>query len=188
MVTVPSDRAPIAAIAASLVRERRRTGLSLAEVARRAGIAKSTLSQLESGTGNPSVETLWALSVTLDVPFARLVEPTRQEVRLVRRGEGPAIASDAAEYSATLLTSCPPNARRDVYLIAADPGSPRLSDPHMHGVVEHVVLGTGRARLGPVDDPVELLPGDYLSYPGDVPHVFEALEPGTTATMITEQY
>src|SRR3990170_7383003 len=67
--------APLAVIAASLQRERRRTGLSLAEVARRAGIAKSTLSQLESGAGNPSVETLWALSVALDVPFSRLVEP-----------------------------------------------------------------------------------------------------------------
>ena len=57
----------VALIAASLRRERARAGLSLTEVARRAGIAKSTLSQLESGTGNPSVETLWALGVALDV-------------------------------------------------------------------------------------------------------------------------
>lgn len=51
------------------------TGLSLAEVARRAGIAKSTLSQLESGNGNPSLETLWSLCVALDIPFAVLLEP-----------------------------------------------------------------------------------------------------------------
>ncbi|MDK6768860.1 helix-turn-helix transcriptional regulator, partial [Klebsiella aerogenes] len=57
---------PISVIAKSLTRERSRTGLSLAEVARRAGIAKSTLSQLESGNGNPSLETLWALCVALD--------------------------------------------------------------------------------------------------------------------------
>ena len=56
---------PISVIAKSLVRERLRTGLSLAEIARRAGIAKSTLSQLESGNGNPSLETLWSLC-----PFA----------------------------------------------------------------------------------------------------------------------
>lgn len=48
---------PISVIARSLVRERQRTGLSLAEIARRAGIAKSTLSQLEAGNGNPSLET-----------------------------------------------------------------------------------------------------------------------------------
>ena len=63
---------PLAAVAASLRRERTRAGLSLAELARRAGVAKSTLSQLEAGTGNPSLETLWALGVALNVPFARL--------------------------------------------------------------------------------------------------------------------
>ncbi|MDU4095336.1 MAG: transcriptional regulator, partial [Pantoea sp.] len=35
---------PITIIAEGLIRERQRAGLSLAEVARRAGIAKSTLS------------------------------------------------------------------------------------------------------------------------------------------------
>ena len=57
-------------IAAALRRERARAGVSLTELARRAGIAKSTLSQLESGSGNPSVETLWALGTALGVPFA----------------------------------------------------------------------------------------------------------------------
>ncbi|QCG67573.2 MULTISPECIES: helix-turn-helix domain-containing protein [Pseudomonas] len=37
------------------------SGLSLTELAKRAGVAKSTLSQLESGIGNPSIETLWSL-------------------------------------------------------------------------------------------------------------------------------
>ena len=55
----------ISLIAASIRRERDRSGLSLTELAKRAGIAKSTLSQLESGVGNPSVETLWALGVAL---------------------------------------------------------------------------------------------------------------------------
>ena len=66
---VPLAKASMDVIADSLRRERRRTGLSLSEVARRAGLSKSTLSQLESGAGNPSLETLWALAVTLDVPF-----------------------------------------------------------------------------------------------------------------------
>ena len=177
---------PIAAIAAALQQERRRVGLSLAEVSRRAGIAKSTLSQLESGTGNPSLETLWALSVTLDVPFSRLVEPAKQSVRLIRAGEGPRFASDRADYSATLLASSPPNARRDIYLVAADVGEPRRSDPHSPGVVEHVVLSAGRALVGPVGEAVELFPGDYVAYPGDVLHIFEAMEANTMAVMITE--
>jgi transcriptional regulator with XRE-family HTH domain len=178
--------APLAVIAASLQRERRRSGLSLAEVARRAGIAKSTLSQLESGTGNPSIETLWALCVALDVPFARLVEPPPPTVRVIRAGEGPTVAAERADYVATVLASCPPHARRDIYRIWAQPGTSRDSDPHMPGVIEHVVLSAGRALVGLADDPVELGPGDYIAYPGDLPHVFEALEPDTAAVLVSE--
>jgi len=181
-----SEKAPLEVIAASLRRERRRTGLSLTEVARRAGIAKSTLSQLESGTGNPSVETLWAICVALDVPFSRLLDPPRSQTQVIRADEGPTVAAAEADYEATLLNGCPPGARRDIYRIHAEPGHARASDPHPAGTVEHVVLSTGRALVGVAGEPVELGPGDYMSYPADVPHVFEALEPGTLAVMLSE--
>jgi transcriptional regulator with XRE-family HTH domain len=184
----PREGAPLEVIAASLRRERARTGLSLTEVARRAGIAKSTLSQLESGTGNPSVETLWALGVALDVPFAQLVEPQRPRVQVIRAGEGPTLFSDRADYVATLLASCPPNARRDLYLITAEPGTPRRSDPHMPGVVEHVIICSGSALVGVAEEPVELGPGDYIAYPGDVAHIFEALTPATRAVSVSEHH
>src|SRR5271169_4484080 len=106
----PEAGAPLSLIAASLRRERRRTGLSLTEVARRAGIAKSTLSQLESGTGNPSLETLWAICVALDAPFSRLLDPPRPQVQMIRADEGPTVAAAHADYQATLLAACPPGA------------------------------------------------------------------------------
>jgi transcriptional regulator with XRE-family HTH domain len=178
--------APLEIIAASLRRERRRAGLSLTEVARRAGIAKSTLSQLESGAGNPSLETLWAICVALDAPFSRLLDPPRPHVQVIRAGEGPTVSAAQADYQATLLAACPPGARRDVYRICAEPGHARESQPHMPGVVEHVVVSTGRALVGLADEPVELGPGDYACYPADVPHMFEALEPGTRAVLVSE--
>jgi len=181
-----STGAPLEVIAASLQRERRRAGLSLAELARRAGVAKSTMSQLESGNANPSVETLWAISTALDIPFSRLVAPPRGGVQLVRAGEGPGVPAAGANYLATILSSCPPNARRDIYLISAEPGAARESDPHSLGVVEHVVIGSGRALAGPIGEPVELAPGDYLSYPGDERHTFRALKPHTFAVLISE--
>jgi len=178
--------APQQLIAAALRRERRRTGLSLTEVARRAGLAKSTLSQLESGTGNPSIETLWALCVALDTPFSRLLDPPRAPVTVIRAGQGPTVAAAQAHYTATLLAGCPPGARRDLYRITAEPGPARASDPHMPGVIEHVVLSSGRALVGVADDPVELAPGDYICYPADLAHVFQALEGGTDAVLINE--
>ncbi len=138
---------PLALIARSIRRERERVGLSLSELAKQAGIAKSTLSQLESGTGNPSVETLWALGVALGVPFSNL---------------------------------------RDIYVIRAGPGGARESDPHGPGTMEHVWIGSGKAFVGPVGELVELSPGDYAAYPGDVPHVFEAVETGTAGVIVME--
>jgi transcriptional regulator with XRE-family HTH domain len=180
------NKPPIETIAVALRRERERAGLTLTEVAGRAGIAKSTLSQLESGTGNPNLETLWAICVALDVQFSRLFEPPPPQVTVIRAGEGPAIAASEATYRATLVAACPPSARRDLYLIDAEPGKPRVSDPHPAGLVEHVVISSGRATVGLTRAPVELGPGDYMRYPGDLPHVFEALEPGTRATLINE--
>src|SRR5580704_10034387 len=173
-------KAPLELIAASLRRERRRSGLSLT------GIAKSTLSQLESGTGNPSLETLWAICVALDAPFSRLLDPPQPHILLIRADEGPTVAAAEADYQATLLAACPPGARRDVYRIRAEPGHARASEPHMPGVVEHVVIGAGRALVGVAGQPTELGTGDYLRYPGDVPLVFEALEPRTQAVLVSE--
>jgi len=178
--------APLEVIASSLRRERHRAGLSLTEVARRAGIAKSTLSQLESGTGNPSIETLWAICVALDAPFSRLLDPPRPPIQVIRADEGPTVAAAEADYQATLLAACPPGARRDIYRIRAEPGHARASEPHMPGVVEHVVIGAGRALVGVTGEPAELGPGDYIRYPGDEPHVFQALEPGTQAVLLSE--
>jgi transcriptional regulator with XRE-family HTH domain len=177
---------PIAVIAASLRRERERAGLTLTELARRAGVAKSTLSQLESGTGNPSVETLWALGVALNVPFSRLVEPPAPPVRVVRAGQGPRIASDHAHFTGTLVAAGSPHGRRDLYVIELEPGPARHAQAHLPGSVEHVIVAAGRMRTGPHSDQVDLEPGDYASFPGDIPHTYAALAPNTWAVLVME--
>ncbi|WOF24434.1 XRE family transcriptional regulator [Microbacterium betulae] len=173
-------------IARTLRRERETAGMSVSELARRAGISKATVSQLEGGSGNPSVETLWALGDALGVPFAVLVDQRAAPPHLVRASGIPGVPSESAPYVATLLAASPPHARRDIYLIQAEPGRPRDSEPHLRGTTEHVVLISGEALVGPADAPVRLTPGDYLSYPGDEAHVFEAALPGTSAVLVSE--
>jgi transcriptional regulator with XRE-family HTH domain len=178
---------PLAAIAAALREQRERAGLSLTELARRAGIAKSTLSQLESGSGNPSVETLWALAVALGVPFSQLVEPPLAPVRVVRAGQGPRVPSERAHFTGSLLAAGSPHGRRDIYVIAMEPGPEhRQARPHLPGTVEHLVVAAGRVRTGPAEQIVELGPGDYAAFAGDVEHVYEAIEPGTWGVLVME--
>lgn len=173
-------------IAAALVRERTRAGLTLSELARRAEIGKSTLSSLESGNGNPSLETLWALSAALGIPFWRLVEPAAETATVIRLDEGNRITAEGSAYEGTLLSAGSQGVRRDIYRIRAEPGPARRSSPHTAGTMEHVTLVAGRALVGPIDSPVELHPGDYIGYRGDLPHIFDALEPGTIAVLVSE--
>ncbi|WJL95947.1 XRE family transcriptional regulator [Microbacterium sp. ET2] len=173
-------------IAVALRREREAAGLSVSELARRAEVSKATISQLEGGAGNPNVETLWAIATALGIPFSVFVDDPAPITRVVRGSEMPAVPSGVAPYAAALLSACPPGARRDLYVIRADPGGTRRSAPHPRGTVEYVVLISGRALVGPESEPVTLEPGDFLTYAGDGPHVFEALEPATSAVLLSE--
>ncbi|WP_323098049.1 XRE family transcriptional regulator, partial [Serratia marcescens] len=150
---------PIGLLSAAIRRERERLNLSVTELAKRAGIAKSTLSQLEAGSGNPSLETLWALAMALDVPVSRLISQPSRQVQVIRAHEGTAAVSEQGNYAATLLATCPPGAQRDIYRLRVQPGEVKLSRPHPPGTVEHVIISSGRARLGPADQPLELSAG-----------------------------
>src|SRR5690348_3702008 len=134
----------VALVSMSLKKERARAALSLTELAKRAGIAKSTLSQLENGTGNPSLETLWALGTALGIPLSRLIDPPRSDVQVIRAGEGAVLHAERDPYAAVMLASSPQGARRDIYRVTAEPGMGHRARPHAPGTVEHVILGTGR--------------------------------------------
>src|SRR3954451_21505162 len=73
-------------------------GISLSELARRSGIAKGTLSQLESGAGNPTIDTVFSLSNALGVPVSDLLTaPAESEVVLVRAADLDVLSSNAVD-------------------------------------------------------------------------------------------
>ncbi len=177
---------PIEIIADAVLRERNKMNLSVSALSKKANIAKSTLSQLEQGIGNPSIETLWAIANALGIPVSALIEKPKSRNHLIRANEGLIVLSEQKNYIATLLSACPQNARRDIYRLNVEIGNPKISSPHPIGTIEHLIISNGKALAGPIDAPVELYPGDYFTYSADVPHIFEALEPDTNAMLVIE--
>ena len=96
-------------LAANLRRLRIARRLSLSELARATGMSKATLSSVESGRSNPTVETLAALAAALRVSLGELLEePPLGEVRVVRRGR------QANSIASTRPGSSWPSARGDL--------------------------------------------------------------------------
>src|SRR5207248_5334175 len=63
-------------------------GLSLGELARASHTSKATLSALEAGRANPTLETLWALAAALQLSLGELVDPASPGMAVVRANEG----------------------------------------------------------------------------------------------------
>lgn len=175
-----------ASVAGARIRAlRSAAGLSAQALARRSGVARGTLAQLEQGEANPTVDTLYALANALGVPLAELLAPPAEEpgVHVVRAGSGPSVPGGATE--AELLERFNrPGLFGELYAIRFVPGEARHSQPHPLGVVEHLHLHAGHVRVGPEDAPVDLGPGDYARYDGSVPHVYEALGGKASGTLM----
>ena len=164
-------------VAANVRALRMQADMTLAELATAAGLGKSTLAQLESGKGNPSVETLWAIAAALQIPFARIVEEVRPSLRVVRAADVPPMHSaETPGWAGRLLTASHGRGTFDLYALDLEQGAVRHADPHHPGVLEHLVVVVGRLRAGPQSEPVLLEQGDLLTFNADVPHVYEALE------------
>ena len=187
-VVQPGGAPPIGpVVAANLKRLRTQAELSIGELARRAGVSKSTVSALEAGTANPNIETLWALAVALGTGFGQLVAEPATPVRLIRSGEGARVGSARdASYAVRLLASTPQRSARDLYVLEAAPGKARTADAHNPGTIEHAICAHGRIRLGPVGFEVELGEGDYAVFAADVPHCYEALADETRVVLVME--
>ena len=94
---------PGSVVGRNVRRLRERRGLSLADLGTRAGVSKTTVHDLEGGTANPRLETLYAIATALSVGLADLLTPPEEDVPswVVRADEGPSIAAADGYIAAT---------------------------------------------------------------------------------------
>lgn len=157
-------------VAGNLRRLRTAAGLSLTALAKRSGVATGTVSELERGQGNPTIETLFALAYALEVTLADLVgdagAPDAQVIRAVSR---PFIAGEPLD-ARLLHRSQERRLVLEVYELLIHPTAVQHAQPHRPGVTEHVYVIEGAATVGPEVSLFDLATGDYASYSADVLH------------------
>ena len=172
-------------VAASIRRLRREQGRTLSELARASGVAKATLSALEAGKGNPTIETLSSLAAALGVPFGELLAGGAPEpVRVVRADAGTTVTG--AVNDLRLIVRLPGSPPIELYEARFAPRSKRTAGAHGPGSREHVVLLQGALRTGPAERAVDLRPGDYAGFGGDEVHLYEAGPRGARALLVMQ--
>ena len=149
-------------------------GVSLSQLAAGAGIAKSNLSRLEQGNGNPTLDTIWRLAKQLDVPFGQLVQPLSTsvgengvEVRLIEQGQGV------------------PNV--DAYWMSVAPNTRREAEAHATETQETITVISGTLEAGNIGSTQLLLPGQSIAFSADLPHVYKTQDEWVTC-LITIVY
>jgi transcriptional regulator with XRE-family HTH domain len=168
-MAAPSDRA--GTLAANVRRLRDARGLTLQQLADRAGVAKTTLYKIEARRGNPTLDTLVALAAFFAVGLDELVGAGDERVvDVVRAGSGGVDISGTASRAALLRSMMIGGTLVEVVEAEIHPGLSETAVSHGAGAREHVLVRHGRVIAGPVGHEVELGPGDYATYPSDRPH------------------
>ena len=151
-----------------VIRNRRR--LTLREVAERAGLSESFLSQVERGRASASVASLRRIADALGIAISDLFQPAEaSRPRVLRRDDRPSLAFGI--LGRKLLLTPKPLHHLEVFVGELDPEGSTGAEQYAHGDSEElfvVIRGTVQLELG--DELFELEAGDSIDYRSAVPH------------------
>ena len=173
-------------IGRNLRRYRALRGLPAFELAQRSGIARATLSALEAGRGNPTLDTLAAVAAVLGVDVVDLIEGAPQAMTIARAGS-PSDVGDAPSRLLRRFRAGPCSI--DLHAFVLPSGATLDSEAHDPGVLEHVLVHTGSLEIvldpnGSASKRAQLGPGDYASFTADAPHRYCSLEGEVRGSLI----
>jgi transcriptional regulator with XRE-family HTH domain len=169
-----------AAVGRHVRRFREARGMSVSELARQAGLSKATLSKLEGGAGNPTIGTVAAIAVALRLPLGDLIPAPVPAEPTVHRG-----TADPDHSRQELLHRLGPGVLTEIWRLRVRKAGQFIESPaHAPGTVEYILVTRGAMTAGPADGQQELAAGDFIVFPGDVPHRYTATEGPAEASVI----
>jgi len=180
MSAPPTDAPPAgpgtaAHLARNLVSLRHARGLTQGAVAKTAAVPRSTIANLESGAGNPSLAVLVKVAAALGVPIDELLASPRAAVRrwksvdLATRERGRGVTTRA------LVPEPVPDEMMDLMDFA--PGAVMGGTPHLPGTREFFTCLSGAVNLSVAGERYALGEGDVLAFPGNLPHSYQNADP-----------
>lgn len=150
-----------------ILRARKDAGLSLDELARRSGVSKSILSQIERDSTNPTIATVWRICAALErtpESLFRTGDEQRSGISLLSANATPEIQSEDGRCRLRILGAIETVERLQWYEFLAEPGGELVSSPHGAGSVEHLTVVEGTLAVTANGETRSAGPGETLRY------------------------
>lgn len=150
---------------------RKRKNLSQRQLAAMADIPRSTLTNIESGDANPSLNNLAKLSAALGVGIEELLSRPRSECKLICADRIPVRSRGRGQVSVYKLM--PERIKGlEIDRLEIEPGASMGGTPHVRGTKEYLHCISGRMTTLVAGEAFEVAKGDVLAFPGDQRHSY----------------
>ncbi len=145
---------------------------SLTEVAKRAGITKSTLSKIETGQLSSPISTLLAIAAALGTRLSNFFQEEERDRRLslTRKGEGRLLVRDGSRfgYAYEGLAVDFPNRLVEPFLLTINPDD--KPGTFNHEGQEFIYMLSGRVEISVGNETFEMNEGDFLYFDPSLTH------------------
>jgi XRE family transcriptional regulator, regulator of sulfur utilization len=158
-------------LARNLASLRHTRSLTQEGLAKAADVPRSTIANLESGEGNPSLAVLVKVARALGVPIDELLASPRA---LVRRWGVHEVAHRSKGRGVEIRDLVPepvPDEMMEVMDFA--PGAVMAGTPHLPGTREYFTCLDGGVNLMVAGERYALAAGEVLAFPGNLPHSYQ---------------
>lgn len=162
---------------------RTRKGVTIQDVARRSGLSKGFLSQVENDKTSPSLSTLERIAGALDTPLTYLLLGDQRAPALSRPGERQVLIDEVSHGRVEYLS---PVSGRSLQLVLVDLPAGRAAGDRLYqreGEEACWVLA-GSVRVSQGESSAALKEGDAYQWDASVPHVIENHGPGPARLLI----
>jgi len=171
-------------VGANLLRERTARQLSLGELSRRSGVSKQTIGVIESGGGNPTLETVSALAAVLQVSVRSLMSERDEDIVVERwkdaEWQGPTHSAvrhlsrvSGSGYVTTSIIRLSADSKAD-----SQQGQGR-------GSVRHVLVLQGEVDVTVAGRTVTLEAQDFMKFGSELPHEFASTDGDSLLHVVT---
>lgn len=158
-------------LATRIIQLRQKRKMTQGELAKLSGIPRSTIANLESGGGNPSLSNLAKICEALHVPIEEILSTPRSEVHLLKRADVPV---NKKGRSGVLVYNLLPDPLPGMTIERMEfPAKSKFGGtPHTSETKEYFHCVQGKLTIVVSGESYDLVAGDVLAFPGEAAHAY----------------